>query len=174
MPHYDSSSAECLVFTFKEGLLSAVAHDLKLRVTRFSLEVDANAGSVSGRFQTDSLEVVCARKEGRDDPGALRDRDRREIEKNIVNDVLHAKRHPEARFESSSVEPRGDGYQVRGTLTLHGTSRELSLDVRREGDRLVTEVPLHQPDFGIKPYRAAMGTLRVQPDVRVRLSVPAE
>jgi len=33
----DASSAECLVLTEEEGLLSAVAHDLKMRVTQFEL-----------------------------------------------------------------------------------------------------------------------------------------
>ncbi len=35
------------------------------------------------------------------------------------------------------------------------------------------EVRLQQPDFGIRPYRAMLGTLRVQPDVLIRMSVPA-
>jgi len=30
MPRYDQTQAECLVFTFKEGLLSKIAHDLKV------------------------------------------------------------------------------------------------------------------------------------------------
>jgi len=33
----DVSSAECLVLTEKQGLLSAVARDLKMRVTQFEL-----------------------------------------------------------------------------------------------------------------------------------------
>jgi hypothetical protein len=34
-------------------------------------------------------------------------------------------------------------------------------------------VVLNQPEFGITPYRAMMGTLRIKPEVRVRISVPA-
>src|SRR4051812_4209200 len=40
----DPASAECLVYTFKEGLLSAVAHDLKIRVERFEIEVTPGEG----------------------------------------------------------------------------------------------------------------------------------
>jgi hypothetical protein len=47
------------------------------------------------------------------------------------------------------------------------------LAVRREGERLATSVRLHQPDFGIAPYRAMLGALRVKADVVVRASVPA-
>jgi hypothetical protein len=34
------------------------------------------------------------------------------------------------------------------------------------------EVTLHQPDFRIEPYRAALGALKIKPDVRVRVRIP--
>ena len=50
VPHFDASSAECLVLTYKEGLLSAVAHDLRIRVTRFDVEASLSPPSVRARF----------------------------------------------------------------------------------------------------------------------------
>jgi hypothetical protein len=46
--------------------------------------------------------------------------------------------------------------------------------VRAEGDRWVAEMNIHQPDFGIKPYTAALGALKVKPEVMVRISVPRQ
>ena len=63
---------------------------------------------------------------------------------------------------------------MRGALALCGATRELVIPVRRDGDRLRAEVTIHQPAFGIRPYTAMLGTLRVRPDVIVRVSVPAE
>jgi hypothetical protein len=171
MATFDASSAECLIFTFKEGLLSAVAHDLKLRVERFEVSVDPD--SVSARFEAASIRVVCARKHGADAPGTLSDKDRREIEANLEKDVLAARKFAEIRFTSTRVEPAPDGYRVAGTLSLHGRERPLTVAVRREGERLVADVTLHQPDYGIKPYSAMLGTLKIKPDVQVRLSLPA-
>lgn len=173
MPTHDATTAECLVFTFKEGMLSAVAHDLRIRVGRLSVTIDEAAGSVSATFFADSLRVDCAMKAGREDHGALRPGHKREIEGNIVDDVLHARRHPEISFRSTRVEGEGDERRVHGTLSLHGVQRPLQATARRQGGRWVTEVELHQPDFGIKPYSAMLGTLRIRPAVRVRLSVPA-
>ena len=34
MPKYDENQAECLIYTFKDGLLSKVAHDLKIKVVK--------------------------------------------------------------------------------------------------------------------------------------------
>lgn len=173
MPTFDASKATCHVLTFKEGVLSAVAHDLRLRVERFTLEVDEAAGTVRGRFSADALRVDCAMKGGAEDFGALSDRNKREIEGNIEGDVLHARRYPEIVFRSTKVEGTGDERRIEGVLSLHGSERPLAAVARRQAGRWVTEVELHQPDFGIKPYSAMLGALKVQPRVRVRVSVPA-
>lgn len=173
MPTFDATTASCHVFTFKEGVLSAVAHDLRLRVERFTIDVDEAAGTVQATFSASSLRVDCAMKNGREDFDALGDRNRREIEGNIEDDVLHARRYPEIVLRSGCIEGEGDERRIAGTLSLHGTERPLRATARRQGGRWVAEVELRQPDFGIKPYSAMLGTLKVQPLVRVRVSVPA-
>jgi polyisoprenoid-binding protein YceI len=174
MSRYDAYNSECSVFTFKEGLLSRLAHDLKLQAERFSIELDDEARTIVGMFDPSSLQVVCARVDGRDEPSALSESDKAKIHENLVKDVLHTRKHPDIRFESTAVMSRGEGFSVEGQLQLHGQSRAIRAEVLPEGDRWVTEVTLHQPDFGIKPYTAALGALRVKPDVQVRLSVPRE
>lgn len=171
-PRFHQDNADVLVFTFKEGLLSAVAHDLEIRVNRFSIWVDEETNAVRATFDAASLSVVTAMKDGAEAPRALSDSDRRKIEENIVDDVLHAKRFPEIRFASTSVEEEGTGYRVRGQLTLHGKSREVAFVTRSDGEGQVLEVTIHQPDFGIQPYSAMLGTLRIKPDVIVRAALP--
>lgn len=173
MLRFDETSAECLVLTFKEGLLAAVAHDLKIRVSRFAIEIDEERRSVVGRFDPSSLRVVCAVSDGRDAPETLSAANRAEIESSIARYVLEPARHPEIRFASRSVEDRaGGGYSVDGTLSLHGVERPLRVEVRRVERAHVAEARLHQPDFGIEPYRAMLGALRVQAEVAVRLTLP--
>ena len=171
MPTYTAADAECLVYTFKEGLLSKVAHDLKIRVTQFELSVED--GAVKGTFDPSSLRVVCARKDGRDDPSALSESDKAKIEQHIRKDVLEVKRYGSIVFASTDVAIEGDRAAVKGELTLHGVTRPIVAQVARDGGSWTTEVPLHQPDFGIKPFSAMLGTLKVQPDVRVALRIPA-
>ena len=171
MPRFDASSARCEVLTFKEGLLSAVAHDLCIRVERFTIELRDDE-SIEARFEAGSLRVEHAMKDGRPAPGTLSDRQRREIEGNIVDDVLHAKRHPEIAFRSTRVQGEGDERRIEGTLRLHGREQPLRLTARRAGGRWSAEVELHQPDFGIKPFSAMLGTLKIRPQVRVKVSLP--
>lgn len=172
MIRFDESSADCRVLTFKEGLLSAVAHDLLLRVGAFSVEVDDARRSVVATFDPRSLRVVCAMQGGVEKPRALTDANRSEIESNIVRHVLEPDRHPVIRFESTAVDDTPGGWAVEGSLSLHGTTRPIRVAVTRGADATVAEATVHQPDFGIRPYSALLGALRVRPDVVVRVVLP--
>lgn len=172
MPTYDASSAEVLLFSFKDGLLAKVAHDLKMRVDDFSIDVADDLGSVKATFQANRVSVLCAMKNGSDDYGTLSDGDKKKILGNIADDVLNSRRHPTITFESTSVREQGSGRVVSGNLTLNGHTRSVSATVREESGSWVTDVTLQQPDFGIKPYKALGGALKVKPEVRVTVRVP--
>ncbi len=171
MPSFDASNATCTVLTFKEGVLSAIAHDLRLRVERFSIAIDEGEAIVA-TFEPSSLRVDCAMQKGQEARGTLSAKHMREIEKNITKDVLHVKRHPEIAFRSTKVEGEGDERRIEGTLTLHGKQRSLRCVARRRDGFWSTELDLHQPDHGIKPFSAMLGALKVQPVVKVRVRVP--
>ena len=172
MARYDAYNSECLLFSCKDGLLARLAHDLKLQVERFSIEVDETTHQVKATFDPSSIQVVCAQIDGRDDPSTLSKGDRKKIYDNVTKDVLRTRKYPEIRFDSTNVVERGEGFTVEGTLQLHGKSRNVQTNVRADGERWVAELKLHQPDFGIKPFSAALGGLKVKPDVMVRVSVP--
>ena len=173
-PRFHQDNADVLVFTFKEGLLSAVAHDLQIRVTRFAIHIDEETRAIEATFDPRSLRVMTAMRDGSAAHGALSDSDRSKIQENIVDDVLHPTKFSEIRFASTSVEEdeQGTGYRVRGRLTLHGQTREVAFTSRSDGEGQVAEVTIHQPDFGIKPYSAMLGTLKIKADVIVRVALP--
>jgi len=172
MPRLDASSASCTILTFKEGMLSAIAHDLRLRVERFTIEIGDGDEAIVARFEANSLRVDCAMKEGREASGTLSAKNKREIEKNIGADVLHARRHPEIVFRSTKVEGEGDERDIEGILTLHGVERGVHVVARQEAGRWSAELAIHQPDHGIKPYSAMFGALKVRPTVRVCVDMP--
>lgn len=169
MPTFDAQSGWCRVLTFKEGMLSAIAHDLELEVARWSLVVE-DARRLSARFEAGSLRVLHAMRDGKP-TDQLSAGDRAKIEKTLREEVLHSARHPEIGF-SGEATAAGEGFAITGTLTLCGKARPLTARARPSGDRLVAEATVHQPDFGIRPYSAMLGALKVRPDVVVRVSVP--
>ena len=173
---HDATSAEIYVFTFKAGVLSRVAHDLKLRVTELELtwaEDDAGVGEIRLRASPRSLRVVCAMRKGKQQPNALSSKDCADIERNVHTDVLQPTKFPEIRFASQHVEQvKTDRYRITGELMLHGARRMLETFVERRDDVWQADIPLHQPDFGIKPYSAMLGSIRIKSRLMVQVRVP--
>lgn len=170
--HVDATKGECLVFTYKDGLLSRVGHDLKLRCDDFAIEL--GEGTVEATFDAAAFTCVAALKNGRENPSALSAKDKRQIIDNLRKSVLASAKHPKIRFKSTSMAIDGNVMKVRGDLSLTGRTRSVDLTARKVAGAWVAEVELNQPDFGIKPFTALMGTLKVKPKVKVRVSVPAE
>jgi len=161
-----------LVFTYKEGLLSRVAHDLKLRVGEFTIEWDGD--SVSASFESTSISVINAMKRGRENPRALGAGDRGKIVENMRKDVLQSARYPDIRYRSTGVYAQAQSVRVEGELTLVGVTRPVQAQLRRRGARWEGRISLHQPDFRIRPFSALMGAIKVKPDVVIELSLPVQ
>ena len=175
MASYDASSAQCCVYSYKEGLLSRIAHDLKHRVTRFSLQLDEQQRLIEAEIDATSLRVDCVMKDGKEVPpeADLSDDHKEEIEMQIMSEVLHSDTHPVIRFRSTDVTETREGYHILGTLSLHGQSQSVVATARRVNGHYEAELVVHQPSFGIKPFSSLMGTLKIKPEVLVKIVVPA-
>ena len=110
------------------------------------------------------------------------DKDRREMERAMRDDLLEISRYPEIVFMSTSVSSNrtGEGeYLARivGQLSLHGVTREHSIDVRlavsEESLRAQGEFPLRQTDHNIKPVSVAGGTLKMRDELKFSFDIVA-
>ena len=95
--------------------------------------------------------------------------------------LLDVQRHPQARFVSTGIEPVDARHaRVHGTLTLHGVSREVVLDVafnqlkrhplppfRRTAGFSATAM-LKRSDFGIDAWKSVIGD-----EVQLRIEAEA-
>jgi polyisoprenoid-binding protein YceI len=165
-------NAQLLLRTGREGLGSRAGHDLTIEVTDWSGQVDmpesgpADA-SVSARLQLGSLTV----REGTGGARPLTDKDRRDIAENARR-TLDVDRHPTATFESQQVVAGADGGTIRGILTLHGTAAPVEVRVSMLApDRYRARAVVKQSAYGIKPYSAFLGALKVRDDVEVEIDV---
>lgn len=165
-------SPRVLVFTYKDGLLARLAHDLQLCCRSFS--VVRTGETLTARFALTTLKVDGAVERGRVAPGVLSDGDRRKIEQTIADDVLELRRFAEATF-SGKVAIRGTDPVVDGTLTLHGRTVPIGpVTARKRDGRWVAEISLVPSRWGIAPYRALAGALKLQDRITVRVELPAE
>lgn len=175
MQRVNQSTAVCQIFTYREGLLSGLAHDLRISVNSFVIDLGGTDQFISARFDTRSLRVDCAMVNGRERPDILSLREQDDINKNIIREVLHTDIYPEILLYSLSVKKQEVDYIITGQLILHGQTREISFVVRKENERqYVSDVSLHLPDFGITPFSALFGAIRIKPDILIHIVIPAE
>lgn len=155
------------VHTRRGGFGAAAGHDLVIEVTRWSGTVRIDAGSI----EASTVEVVvdATSLEVREGNGAvpLLAVNKSEIARTIKK-VLRTREHPEIRFRSTGVAEAADGFTVSGDLTVVGVDRPVELAVQPEGTVTATVV---QSAFGIKPYSAMFGALKVLDAVEVRAEV---
>ncbi|MDQ6816021.1 MAG: YceI family protein [Actinomycetota bacterium] len=155
------------VHTYREGVAQKVGHDLiiEVREWRATVEVkeDGTPGAISLEVDPSSLQVL----EGHRGVKPLTDKDRADIRSNIDEKILRGR---PISFTSNAVDHDDGRLAVRGELTIAGAPRpasfELSIgaDGRVGGTLLVT-----QSEWGVKPYRAFMGALKVRDSVEVVL-----
>lgn len=166
--------------TFRDGLAAQAGHDLTIEAVRWSgeLVVALDLTPASLHVNVDLGALVVRAGTGGIKP--LTDRDKREIAVS-ARKVLAADRYPEATFTATSFEPApGDaGGTIVGTLTLAGRSQPQRLQVSPTGPgQYRATTTIRQTNFGIKPYSAFLGSLKVadavEVDVEVDLSQAAE
>jgi polyisoprenoid-binding protein YceI len=157
--------------TLRDGLAAQAGHDLTIEAARWSgeLVVGDDLAPVSLEVQVDMGSLVV--KEGTGGMKPLTDRDKREIAV-TARKVLTADRNPEATFSATGFEPAAGGGVITGTLTIAGRSRPLQLTVSQpEPGEFRATASVAQTDFGIKPYTAFLGSLKVRDAVGVQVEV---
>lgn len=179
MSQYDASEADVFVYVRRQSktLLSPLGHDLKIGVGVHTVEIEGADGfesaAVRARFDAASLRPEAAIDwESREETGGLSRGDRRKIRRRISREVLEAERFPKIEFQSTSVESTREGWRLRGKLALHGVDREIEFEVERRDGRAVGEVTLDMTEFGIEPFTALLGSLKVHREVVVAVDVP--
>jgi polyisoprenoid-binding protein YceI len=158
------------VFREPGALLARMAHDVEFLVERISVrETDSR---VDVTFEPASLRVTGALVEGKVDPTLLDASDRAEIERNLRAQVLKTDKFPRGRFEGEFDATRVPS-PVRGTLELLGKRQPISFELTRQGDSFVGELTIAPSRWGIAPYRALLGALKLRDTAILCIEVKA-
>lgn len=149
--------------TGRAGLAAGMGHDLTIEATRWAADITVEPAAVEVRVELDSLTV----REGSGGTVPLTDRDRADIGRTMRRLLGPGT----ATFRSNRVVRDGDGGTVEGSLTLRGVTRPLTLTVRQRDSRYEGHATVVQSAYGITPYRALLGALRLRDAVTVEFEV---
>jgi polyisoprenoid-binding protein YceI len=151
------------VRTGRTGTVAKAGHDLLIHVTRWSGTLDrGDTPRVALDADATSLKV----REGTGGMMALDDGDRANIEQTIDDEVL---KRQDISFRSTRVDETADGLSVTGDLTVRGSTRPIAFDLVVADGRVRGTAILKQTEWGMKPYTALFGALKVADEVRVEI-----
>ncbi len=157
------------VNTKRSGAAAEAGHDLVIHVTSWKATLEVGEDPTQSRIELDADATSLRVREGTGGLKALGEDDKSSIQKTIDDDVLKRKG---IEFRSTAIQPSDDGnlISVRGELTLVGTTRPIVFDVTVGGaGKLSGSAVVKQTDWGIKPYSALFGALKVADEVEVVL-----
>src|SRR5215212_8898001 len=164
-------SGRLLVNTSRTGLGAKAGHDLTIEVTRWhghatvDTAVPANS-SVTIQVDVGSFQV----RQGTGGVKPLTDADRAEITKTLKQ-VLHTAQHPTITFRSRRVEESAGSFTVDGELTVMGVTRPVMVQGRVTDGRVVGGATVVQSQWGIRPYSAFFGTLKLSDEVKIDFDI---
>lgn len=158
MRTFGPENSTLTVKTKRTGAASKAGHDLLLEVTSWSATLDQDADpALTLTADSGSLRVL----EGSGGIQALGDDDKAGIEQTIEEEVLMG---TPIEFRSTAV----DGRRLEGELELAGQRHPISFELAGDEDgRLTGSATFKQSDWGMKPYSALFGTLKVADEVEV-------
>jgi polyisoprenoid-binding protein YceI len=170
---FGADTGRLLIRTYRTGLGSRAGHDLTIEVTMWlgtaAIGADAAASSVALRIDADSFEI----REGRGGIKPLTDADRADIRKTIRG-LLDTTRYPSITFESSGLRGVQRDLSVEGELTIRAATRPVrvrgSIDEssgKPRLPRLRATAQVLQSEWGIKPYSAFLGALKLRDAVDI-------
>lgn len=176
----DLASSELVVKVWKTGAGASLAHDHVVRASKFTGKASLDdAGAPESLALQLVVEVAGLTP---DEPEARRRHhlpntpvppaDRVKVLEHLLEEgQLDAAQFPTITFTVGKVFREGDALKCRGTLTLHGVTKELLFPISvKPGDQQVegdARVRFKTSDFGVKPYSTALGLIRNQDEVEL-------
>jgi YceI-like domain len=163
---FGPDNAKLTVHTKKGGAAAKAGHNLEMEVTRWSANLELG-DSPSASLTADAGSFVVVEGSGGVQP--LGAQEKAAIPQTIDEEVLKG---TPIEFQSSRVDMDRGGHSVtvEGELELFGQRHpvKFTLNVGFDG-RLAGTAQLKQTEWGIEPYTALFGTLKVADDVEVQI-----
>ena len=162
--NFGPDNAKLTIRTARTGGAAKAGHDLVIEVESWQATLDLEATpALTLSADSRSLRVL----EGSGGIKSLTESDKGDIKKTIDKEVLKG---CDIEFRSSEVRETAGGLSVRGELSLHGKQAPVTFDLATgEEGRVSGSATVTQSAFGMKPYSALFGALKVADDVTVEI-----
>lgn len=177
--HYvtDTRASQFTVQVFSGGLLSAFGHNPTIVISDFVGEAQVNPDDID----RSSLRVTV-KAESLTVKDNVADKDRREMERVMHEEILETASYPEIVYECTNISATkaGEGHYsvtLTGDLTVHGVTRSQTVPARvaltEDSLRAFGTFTLLQTDYDLKLASVAGGALKVKDELKFSFNILA-
>ncbi len=161
-------NATLTVRTGRRGAIARAGHDLRIEVEAWRATLSLSPDPAQSVLELTANATSLRVREGSGGLQSLDADDRAGIDQTINEEVLNG---TAIGFRSHEVSrAHNGGLFVTGALELAGASHPISFDLQFGDDGQISgSAVVKQTDWGMKPYSALFGTLKVADEVHVSI-----
>lgn len=163
---FGPQNGKLVVKVFREGMAKKAGHDLIIDVNSWKATATIAENPAESSFSATADVGSMTVREGVGGVKPLSEGDKNDIKKNITQKILTS---PEVSFTSTAVQPNGDAATVTGDMRIMGKTAPASVKLAKEGSKVKGNFSVVQSNWGIKPFQAMMGALKVKDQVEIEL-----
>ncbi|HEX9110211.1 MAG TPA: YceI family protein [Terriglobales bacterium] len=162
----DTQKSTLTIHVGKTGVFSGLGHDHEVRAPIQSGMADTGSHTAV-EIHVDARALRVIDKDGSE-------KDRTEVQRTMLGpEVLDSEHYQEIVFKSTGAEAAGQGrWTLRGTLTLRGQTRPITVHVTLKDGQYTGETTVKQTGFGITP--PGKGGVKAKDEVRIEFNVRLE
>jgi polyisoprenoid-binding protein YceI len=162
----DTRRSFLVIHVGKAGLFSAAAHEHWINAPIASGSVDDASATPGVQFVVEATKLAVMADKN------VSSKDLAHVQFNMQTKVLESSKYPDIVFQSTRAQGvGGDAWKVDGHLTLHGLTKPVTVEVKREKDAYVGAARIKQTDFGIQPIQIGGGVVKVKNELEIRFEV---
>jgi polyisoprenoid-binding protein YceI len=175
----DLSQSQVTAILVQEGFIARKYQNHRVEVRTFSGKIE-----VSSKDETQvAVELEAEAKSLTNVDQTMSEFERKEFHNVLNNTVIETDKFPKIKFVSVSIsDARKSGetrsFTLAGDLTLHGVTKRVSfpVNVTMNDQQLhaTGEAKLKHSDFGMKPYTAGLGMIKIGDEVKISFAVVAK
>lgn len=163
---FGPQNGQMVVKIYREGMAKKAGHDLIIDVKSWKATANIAENPAESSFTGTADAGSFTVREGVGGVKPLSEGDKADIKKNITQKILTT---PEISFTSTDVQQSGDNATVTGDMKMMGKTAPATIKLSQQGGKVKGTMTVAQTGWGIKPFQAMMGALKVKDQVEIEL-----
>lgn len=164
---FGPNNGRLIVHVKREGFAKKAGHDLVTEIKNWNAKATIAENPAESTFTATADMGSFSVIEGVGGVKPLSEGDKADIKKNATQKVVS--KH-DITFNSTAVQPQGDNAAaVTGDLQIMGKTNPVQIKLSESNGKVTGNFTVTQSKWGIKPFQAMMGALKVQDDIPVEI-----